>query len=362
MKTITIEKVKRVLFNNDKPLTPYEISQQANLCLSSVYLALKELKAQGLIEEIAHGRTTKFKIAQNNNIQNLQNLQNLQGIQNNQSIQILNPQGNNNVDITAIQHNINDFIPSMPSDYINRKIYGVEDFEFLDRAFKNKQNVLLVGFHGCGKNYMVKSWCASRKLPMIRFSCDGSMTAEDIIGQWVYAGGQWVWNDGLITIGMKYGAVIVMDEINMTPPDILAVLHSALDDDRSIVLRSKDNEIIKAHPNTFFIATMNPQYAGTKELNKALEDRFDVIVFMDYDKNIEKKLIENEKLLQWAWNLRQRWQAGEINSIISTRALLSIYKNIQLYGKEFAIKSFLQKCDEDDRQAIEQAFYTIVGK
>ena len=62
------------------------------------------------------------------------------------------------------------------------------------------------------------------------------------------------------------------------------------------------------------------QYCGRSDLDMASLDRF-VFLPMDYDKDLEKKLIPNEALLTWAGKIRKNIAKNKIERILSTRKL-----------------------------------------
>ena len=98
----------------------------------------------------------------------------------------------------------------------------------------------------------------------------------------------------MFTMAWKYGFRIVLDELNSALPEILMILHPALDDRRILVLDEKSGEVIPRHPNCRIFATMNPteDYAGTKEMNQALVDRFAGQIIVDYpDARKERAII-----------------------------------------------------------------------
>ena len=72
----------------------------------------------------------------------------------------------------------------------------------------------------------------------------------------------------------------------MAKNDAIVVLHSALDYRR--VIDVPGYERINLHPATRFIGTMNYEYAGTKELNEALEKI----------KSLEKEIIKLQTELE----------------------------------------------------------------
>lgn len=246
------------------------------------------------------------------------------------------------------------------SKYKHRKLHGVRDFDILNVALREQKNVLFHGCKGSGKSAMVRAFAAEKGLPYFRINLDGMVTAEDLLGQWVRSGQDWAWSDGLLTIAMRYGGILVVDEINAGSPEVNFVFHSVLDDDRQILLRNKDNEVLKAHPNFMLIANMNPNYEGTHPLNEALDDRFDLSIEVGYDTKIEQSIIKDKKLRDFARRIRRMHDEGEISRPISTRTLIHFEDNREKLGEEIAIASMVNKFDLDDRPAIEEAAKQIL--
>lgn len=155
--------------------------------------------------------------------------------------------------------------------------------ETLAYALRENIPTLLIGETGVGKTSAIRYLAAKTNSNLRRVNVNGSMTAEDFVGQMLVrstpTGSETYWKDGVLTECMRQGYWIVIDEINAASAEILFALHSLLDDDRYIVLTDHhEREIVRAHDNFRIVATMNPpeRYAGTKELNKALMSRFGI--------------------------------------------------------------------------------------
>jgi midasin len=74
---------------------------------------------------------------------------------------------------------------------------------------------------------------------------------------------------------MKKGQWLLLDEMNLAEPQILERINSLLDDDRNIVLREHDGEIVVPHPDFRLFATMNPvEYQGRKAMSPAFMNRW----------------------------------------------------------------------------------------
>ena len=370
MKKAVVERVyEEIRKHGSEGAKAKDIAKATGFCMATVYKAVKELLMESKVKENIDGRTSIF-IALSNAPQNLQNTQNMQNSCNIiQPQQAITPQPQHiggglkfNGGVNEIAYDMEDYKVEKDEDYVHRKFDGILDFELLDKAKRHRLNVLLSGPKGSGKTYMIKNWCAERNYPYGRVNMDGAITTEDFIGSWVRVGNEWVWSDGILTRFMKCGGVLVIDEINASPPEMLFILHSVLDDGKQIVLRSKDGEIVKAHDNFMLIACMNPNYVGTSELNEALEDRFDIVLYVDYDEEMEKKLIKNEKLIDFARRIRFMYNERKLHKTISTRALIQFEKNMELYGYEMAKHILLNKFDSEDRQAVGEALDMVLNK
>lgn len=167
---------------------------------------------------------------------------------------------------------------------VNEIIGQEKNVELIKLAGAHNIPALLIGDTGTGKTTMVKYVAEEAHKQWVRFNLTGETTVDDFVGKFTLKGGETVWQDGILLQAMKKGEWLVVDEINVALPEILFVLHSLLDDDRFVVVANNDGKIVRPHPDFRFFATMNPvsEYSGTKELNKAFQSRFGVIVNVDY--------------------------------------------------------------------------------
>ena len=165
----------------------------------------------------------------------------------------------------------------------------------LKKAVEKDIPALIIGDTGCGKTSIVRD-IAKKEQRVVRFNLTGETTVDDFVGRKGLKEGQTVWEDGVLLDCMRKGYWLIVDEINAALPEILFTLHSLIDDDKEVLVVNNENEIVKPHEDFRIFATMNPvdEYAGTKELNKALKSRFGMIIKMDYPSNeIEMKIIKD---------------------------------------------------------------------
>ena len=240
-----------------------------------------------------------------------------------------------------IQKDLTPFIPHLMPYQEHGKI-----LETIAYAIQGDIPVLLIGETGVGKTAAVRHIAARTRNSLRRVNVNGSMTAEDFVGQLVVRDGDTVWEDGVLTEAMRNGYHLVIDEINAASAEILFVLHSLLDDDRYIVLTGKpDREIVKAHPNFRLFATMNPpeRYAGTKDMNKALLSRFGLTIEiplppmaieMGVISHADKAFspVQQDQLKAFLTDVRAAYDKEELETFISPRDTRSIVSMLGFTG------------------------------
>lgn len=259
-----------------------------------------------------------------------------------------------------------DFIPKEIAFEDNEKVV-----EQVAIAISKSMSVLLVGETGTGKTSLVRHLAFQTNNAFVRVNHNGGTTVEDIIGRWIIdKTGQTVWIDGILIQAMKKGYWFLADEINAASAEINFVYHSLLDDDGRVLMAEKGNEVVIPHKNFRFFGAMNPptEYAGTKELNKALMSRF-LVVSVDFPQpKIEEKILVDrtgipeesaQKMVAFAAQVRGMHSKGDINFVFSTRDLIMWGTMFKVYKKYIlaAETSVLNKINSEDYTAI----YDLVG-
>lgn len=229
-----------------------------------------------------------------------------------------------------------------------------------------KMPTLLIGETGTGKTSMIRHIAHMTNNAFARVNHNGGTTIEDLVGRWTIDGnGKTVWVDGILVQAMKKGWYFLADEINAASAEVNFVYHSLLDDDARILLAEKGDEVVVPHKNFRFFGAMNPptEYAGTKELNKALMSRFMVVnVEFPAPKTEQKILIERtgitedvaERMVRQAGEVRVMHAKEEVRYVFSTRDLIMWANMFKVYGKYLvaAEMTVLNKIGSDDIDAI----------
>lgn len=232
-------------------------------------------------------------------------------------------------------------------------------------AINNRMPVLLMGETGTGKTSLIRHLAHKTNNGFRRVNHNGATTVDDIVGKILINKEGTFWVDGVLVDAMRKGYWYLADEINAAPAEINFAYHSLLDDDGYIVLVENNGEIVKPHPNFRFFAAMNPSsdYAGTKELNKALMSRFAVMRADFSPPNIEAKILVERagiteeqagKIVRMAGNLRLNHAKGKSNFVLSTRDLIMWAKMLKVYGKYIvsAEMTVLNKVGAEDFESV----------
>jgi MoxR-like ATPase len=191
------------------------------------------------------------------------------------------------------------------------------------------ENIKLVGPKGTGKNTYVKHLSSLFNIPMYDFQCGRSTDKTDLIGSRTIVDNsaemseiendielltmlmntseeEFKKNEFVATLNnlimhfkksgksnerilmeisdflvhLRDGGFQVVDEGNMLRPEEAAMLHSALDERKSVDVPGYG--VVKVHPQSIVFITMNEgdEYTGTKEPNAAFMDRFHEIRFV----------------------------------------------------------------------------------
>lgn len=234
--------------------------------------------------------------------------------------------------------------------YVNRMIAGKTDFDWFDYALKTRQNVLLESPTGAGKSMGIEAYAESKGMAYVSFPFSVGVDSAKMFGKLLpdkTGKSQWAWNDGIFTDIARHGGICELNELNYAREQDLAELNPVLRE-RVLTLTDNDSEVIRIPDNVLFIATMNPNYEGTRELNKALRNRFAVQLTYEYDPIIEAKLIVSESLLDMAQLIRDN---PEVRTPVSTNMLMEFESVIKHLGLLPAITSFSNHFDARKEKA-----------
>jgi nitric oxide reductase NorQ protein len=205
-------------------------------------------------------------------------------------------------------------------------------------AARSRMPVMLKGPTGCGKTRFVQHMAWKLGRPLITVACHEDLTASDLVGRYLLKGGETVWVDGPLTLGVKHGAIVYLDEVVEARKDTTVIIHP-LSDDRRLLPIEKKGQVIEAVDDFMLVISYNPGYQSVlKDLKQSTKQRFMAIEFTYPPAAIEAQVIEKEagvdrdiaqKLVKLGEKVRNLRNHG-LEEGVSTRLL--IYAG-QLIGK-----------------------------
>lgn len=246
------------------------------------------------------------------------------------------------------------------------------DFDQIVHGAFHGESQLIVGEPGCGKSEIVLFLASLVNAPVVQIQGDGDMDVLSIIGSQTYNEkyGGVVWVDGVLPFALRHGCWILLDEINLVAPEVLARLHSMLDDRRQLDLK-ENNEALQVGRETVIFATMNPsdgdRHHGTRPLSPALKSRFSAVYQFDYlPQDAEARLLhertglphsEAAMLARMAVDFRDAFKSGETLAPVDTRMLIALAARARHFPLEQAFRTtLLNRFDEDSASVLRGIF------
>ncbi len=206
--------------------------------------------------------------------------------------------------------------PIRVEDELKKHIAGKREvIELLFIALIANGHVLLEGVPGVAKTTMSKALADTIQADFKRIQCMPDLVPSDIIGD-VYLDSN---NDPQLKKGPIFTNILLMDELNRSPPRTMSAVLEALEE-RQVTVGGLDTPL----PKPFMaIATQNPlRIEGTEQLPKVLADRFIMKIDVSYPsmeeeeemlrlKEIEHKMV-TEKIITTADILDMQQQSKSI--------------------------------------------------
>jgi nitric oxide reductase NorQ protein len=204
-------------------------------------------------------------------------------------------------------------------------------------AFQTRIPLIIKGPTGCGKTRFIEYMAHSLDLPLVTVSCHEDLTAADLVGRYLFKEDETIWQDGPLTLAVRYGGICYLDEIVEARKDTTVIIHS-LTDDRRILYLDKTGEVVRAHDSFMMVLSYNPGYQSiVKDIKHSTRQRFASLMFSHPSVGVETRIIETETglsepdsrtLAEMGAKIRQLRGFG-LDEGVSTRLLVYVGRLIE---------------------------------
>jgi nitric oxide reductase NorQ protein len=172
-----------------------------------------------------------------------------------------------------------------------------DEIKLFTACFGSQIPIILKGPTGCGKTRFAEYMAHRLDVPLVTVSCHEDLTAADLVGRYLFKDEETVWQDGPLTLTVRFGGLCYLDEIVEARKDTTVIIHS-LTDDRRMLYVDKTGEVIRAHPRFMMVLSYNPGYQSIiKDLKQSTKQRFASLIFGHPEPEVESEIIMSETSL-----------------------------------------------------------------
>ena len=268
------------------------------------------------------------------------------------------PVADSNVEVPEGHDEIVDFINNSYSLKPVGLIMSELKWKYLVRSAVRGKNIMMTGQAGCGKTLAAKSIINALDRPEFYFNLGATQDPRStLIGNVHYdkAKGTYFSESLFVKAIQTPNAIILLDELTRAHPDAWNILMTVLDyGQRYLRLDEADGQAtVKVADGVTFVATANigNEYTATRQLDKALHDRFTVIEMDLLNKDEEYGLLKymfptiDEEVLDNVSNITSltRVEAESENARIASG--VSTRTSVEIAGLLFDGFSLLEAAD-----------------
>ena len=255
---------------------------------------------------------------------------------------------------------IQEKIQTSPSLRPENLIISDVKWKYLVRSVLRGNNLMITGPAGCGKTLAVSTVAKAMERPFFYFNLGATQDPRSsLIGNTHFNKdtGTYFADSTFVRAIQTEAAVILLDELSRAHPEASNILMTVLDETQRYlrVDESPSSPVVEVAKGVSFLATANigVEYTGTREMDRALKDRFMILEMDVLTKEQQASLIKqvcptiSESVINILTGIYNQIQnevesgSGKISTGISTRTILAASS---LICDGFSIKDSIEVC------------------
>ena len=288
------------------------------------------------------------------------------------------------IDVPCFQNN-NSLVPELDPDYV----FDEKTTRSIIMGLKFNKKVLIQGLHGTGKSTHIEQVAARLNWPCMRINLDGHISKMDLLGRdtIVLKEGKQVtkFKEGLLPWSIQNPVILVFDEYDAGRPDVMFVIQRILESSGKLTLLDQ-NRVLDPHKyfrifatsNTIGLGDSSGIYHGTQQINQGQIDRWNIVTTLNYlkpeiEETIVKKKVSNfakknkkkvTLMVKLANLTREGFKNSDITTLMSPRTTITWAENANIFDDlDYAFQiSFLNKCEDTDKEIINEYYQRCFGK
>ena len=217
-------------------------------------------------------------------------------------------------------------------------------------------NILLYGDPGTGKTALANALSASTGMPLYEVKFNEDSEDDEFEGKNKIIDSKLGFVETSFLKGFENGGIILMEEINLARPNVFtSVINQALE--YPYYINRNGYEMIKRHPLTVIIGTMNIGTEGTADVNSACAQRF------TYKYKIEQPDMKTFKSILTKLGYPKKNVNYVYDVYSKIRKFLSEKEQFENYVKELSIRQCIGalNCIEEGESPEDAIMDTIYG-
>lgn len=204
----------------------------------------------------------------------------------------------NNELVVEVNANRSEFTPKADKNFKFRAEILGDILAWMRISETLKDGLYLTGPTGSGKSSILCQIASRMNRPMQRATAHSRMEMPELIGHHIVMDGDLIWQDGPLTLAMRYGHIFLLDEMDLLDPATAAGLNGILEG-APLMIPENNGEVVHPHEDFRFAATGNTNGGGdqtglaqgTLQQNYALMDRMWVVEVGYAAAELEKEIL-----------------------------------------------------------------------